>query len=423
MKEDFLHYLWRFKKFPMTGLKTTSGDDLQILNTGQYPELSGPDFFNAQIILGQQKWAGNIEIHLKSSDWYLHHHHHDAAYDNVILHVVWEHDSVIFRKDHSELPTLALRHYIPEDLAASYRELIRPKSWIYCEKQLCSVDLFTMRNWMERLFINRMERKSEMIDALLIKKSADWEGVFFCLLAKNFGLNTNGQSFLEMAESLPFGTIRKEHFEVENLEALFFGRVGLLEAEKQDQYFLNLKSRYHYLTQKYRLNHAVIAPLQFFKHRPDNFPTIRLAQLAMLYQARPELFSSAVECADIAETKSLFDVKVSDYWQTHYQFDRESPPKKKALTTSFVDLLILNTLIPVRFAYAKRRDKDIIESLIACAASLPPETNAIVDKFKTYGLEAQNAFESQALLELKTEYCNKSRCLQCAIGAALLKPG
>lgn len=420
MKEDFLHYLWRYRKFPLTGLSTTSGESIQILHTGQYLQRAGPDFFNAQIIIGSQKWAGNIEIHLKSTDWYIHHHHNDNAYDNVVLHVVWLHDAAVFRKDNTEIPTLELHRYISSDLVHNYEALIHPKSWIYCEKQLASIDEFTIQNWMERLFIERLERKSEAILALLESKTQDWEAVLFSLLAKNFGLNTNGISFHEMAEALPFSIIRKEHFKIRNLEALFFGSCNLLHEEKQDQYFLELHSCFKYLSGKYGLEKTSITPLQFFRLRPDNFPTVRLAQLAMLYHKKEYLFDKLINADIVTEIYNLFNVAVSDYWQTHYQFDRVSPLKKKALTHSFIDLIIINTVIPFRFAYAKSQGKDVIESLMTLLQSLPSETNSILDKFSSFGLKSKNAFESQALLELKNEYCSKSKCLECAIGNTLL---
>ncbi len=421
MKEDFLHYLWRYRKFPLTGLRTTSGEKLQILHTGQYLQRAGPDFFNAQVIIGSQKWAGNIEIHLNSADWYIHHHHDDDAYDNVILHVVWTHDDAIFRKDNTEIPTLELQTYISSDLIHNYESLTHPKSWIYCEKQLVSIDPFIMRNWMERLFIERLERKSEAILALLESKTRDWDAVLFSLLAKNFGLNTNGITFQEMAEVLPFSIIRKEHFELRNLEALFFGSCRLLSEEKQDSYFHDLKNRFEYLSEKYNLRKTSTTPLQFFRLRPDNFPTVRLAQLAMLYHKKENLFDKLINTDVVAEIYSLFNVAVSDYWQTHYQFDRVSPLKKKALTQSFIDLIIINTLIPFRFAYSKSQGKDVIESLMTLLQSLPPETNSVLDKFSSFGVKPKNAFDSQALLELKNEYCSKSRCLECAIGDTLLK--
>ena len=421
MKEDFLHYLWKFKKFDTLNLKTFNGEEITIINAGQYLELAGPDFFNAQITIGNQKWAGNVEIHLKSSDWYVHHHERDEAYENVILHVVWEHDTEIFRKNNSEIPVLELKKYVDAATTINYQSLISPKSWIFCEKQLKEIKEFTINNWLERLFFERLERKSKPIFELLEQTNQDWEGVLFCLLAKNFGLNTNGEIFLKIAQSSPFSIIRKESFEVENLEALLFGSAGLLDSEKEDAYFKDLKFRYYYLLHKYQLEKKIVEPVQFFKHRPDNFPTIRLSQLANLYHCQQNLFSKINTSSSVKSIYKTFDVSASDYWQNHYQFDKESPQKRKKLSKSFIDLIIINTIIPLQFAYAKSQGKEISEDLIQLLNEVATEKNAIMDKFNTFGIKSKSAFESQSLLQLKNEYCNKSRCLECAIGMELLK--
>jgi hypothetical protein len=421
MKEEFLHYLWKFKKFDTLNLKTFNGEEITIINVGQYLELAGPDFFNAQITIGNQKWAGNVEIHLKSSDWYVHHHERDEVYENVILHVVWEHDIEIFRKNNTEIPVLELKKYVDAADITNYQSLISPKSWIFCEKQLKEIDGFTINNWLERLFFERLERKSKPIFELLVQTNHDWEAVLFCLLAKNFGLNTNGEIFSKIAQSIPFSVIRKESFEVENLEALLLGSAGLLDSEKEDTYFKDLKFRYFYLLHKYQLEKGIVEPVQFFKHRPDNFPTIRLSQLANLYHCQQNLFSRIITATSAKAIYEIFEISASDYWQIHYQFDKESPKKKKKLSRSFVDLITINTIIPLQFAHAKSQAKEISEDLIQLLNELAPEKNAIMDKFNSFGIKSKNPFESQSLLQLKNEYCNKSRCLECAIGMELLK--
>jgi hypothetical protein len=421
MKEDFLHYLWRFKKFDTLNLKTSNNEDITISNVGQYLELAGPDFFNAQITIGDQKWAGNVEIHLKSSDWYVHHHEKDAAYENVILHVVWEHDTEIFRKNNIEIPVLELKRYVDNTALDNYELLMSPKSWIFCEKQLSEIDDFVVNNWQERLFFERLERKSEPIHELLTQTNNDWEAVLFILLAKNFGLNTNGNIFFNIANSIPFSIIRKESFEQENLEALLFGNAGLLYIEKEDNYFRDLKFRFDYLSHKYQIERRSFGPVQFFKHRPDNFPTIRLSQLASLYHTEQNLFSKITAIESLDSIYALFKVGASDYWQEHYQFDKISPAKKKNISKSFVDLIVINTIIPVLFAFAKSQGKEISENLLELINKISPEKNVIIDKFSSFGIKSTNAFETQSLLQLKNEYCNKSKCLECAIGMELLK--
>ncbi|MFV8334517.1 DUF2851 family protein [Flavobacterium sp. RSP29] len=421
MKEDFLHYLWKFKKFDILNLKTVSNEEVTIVNVGQYLELACPDFFNAQIVIGTQKWAGNVEIHLKSSDWYVHHHEKDVGYENVILHVVWEHDGAVFRGDNSEIPVLELKKYVEKETVVNYQTLMAPKSWIFCEKQLKDIDEFVLQNWQERLFFERLERKSQPIFDLLEQTNQDWEGVLFCLLAKNFGLNTNGEIFYKMAQSVSFSIIRKESFEVENLEALIFGASGLLDSEKEDNYFKDLKFRYFYLLHKYHIEKIGMEPVQFFKHRPDNFPTIRLSQLANLYHSQQNLFSKISSLNSLKSTYELFQITASEYWQTHYQFDKVSPKKNKGLSKSFIDLIVINTIIPIQFAFAKSQGKEISEDLISLLNEVAPEKNAIIEKFTSFGIQSKTAFITQSLLQLKNVYCNKSKCLECAVGMELLK--
>lgn len=421
MKEDFLHYIWKFKKFDTLNLRDATNQPIQVFNSGYYLQLEGPDFFNAQIQIGDQKWAGNVEIHIKSSDWYIHNHETDEAYQSVILHVVWEHDSEIFRKDNSKIPVLELKKYVDQSLLEAYEILKKTKSWIFCENQLGSIKPFTLNHWLQRLYVERLERKSNSINELVTKTHSDWEAVLFCLLAKNFGLNTNGELFYAIAQEIPFSIIRKEHFELENLEAIFFAKAGLLSHEKEDLYFKNLVERFSFLENKYQLFTAIFETPQFFKHRPDNFPTIRLAQLASLYHEQQNLFVKIIEANSIDAIYDIFKIVVSDYWQTHYIFDKSSTKKSKVLSKAFINLLIINTIVPIKFAYATAKNEESIESLIGLLNSIPPENNAIVQKFNSFHLNSKSAFETQAVLQLKNEYCNKSRCLECAIGIELLK--
>ena len=256
---------------------------------------------------------------------------------------------------------------------------------------------------------------------MLVQTNQDWEAVLFCLLAKNFGLNTNGELFLKIAQSIPFSVFRKESFELENIEALLFGKAGLLNIEKEDRYFKNLHTRFNYLEHKFQLEQSVFEPVQFFKHRPDNFPTIRLSQLANVYHSQHNLFSKVVNANSIESIYDFFRVSVSNYWQNHYQFDKESPKKNKMLSKSFIDLIVINTIIPIQFAYAKSQGKEISEDLIRLMQNVAPESNTVIQKFSSFGVKSKNAFDTQSLLQLKNEYCNKSKCLDCAIGIELLK--
>lgn len=421
MKEDFLHYIWLNKKLDVLNLKTVLGEKVTILHSGSFLQQAGPDFFNAQILIGTQKWAGNIEIHINSSDWYLHNHEKDDAYNNVILHVVWQHDTPIYRKDNTEIPTLELKNYVSETLIANYKNLLVSKQWIYCENNLAQVDDLIVTIWKEKLFLERLQRKAQVVFNLLEQSSNDWETVLFLLLAKNFGLNTNGEIFLKVAQSISFQIVRKEAVDEKLLEALFFGQANMLPQNAEDSYSIDLKSWYDYLKLKYNIAQSVYENVQFFKHRPDNFPTIRLAQLAMLYHKQRNLFSQIIEAKSLKALLAIFDVSVSEYWKTHYNFEVQSKFKEKQLSESFIHLLIINTIIPIKFAYANSLGKDNLEALIALLAEIPAEKNSIIDKFTAIGLPSKSAFDTQSLLQLKNEYCNYKKCLQCSIGLQLLK--
>jgi hypothetical protein len=421
MKEDFLHYLWLYKKFDFANLKTISNKSLTIINSGQYTQLAGPDFFNAQIKIENQKWAGNIEIHINSSDWYLHNHQNDSNYDTVILHVVWNYDTPIFDKNNQEIEVLQIQNYVNSLEIKKYQNLVQAKSWIYCENYIKDVNTFVWDNWQERLFLERLERKTADILKLLEETNNDWEAVLFYLLAKNFGLNTNGESFLNIAKSIGFVVVRKESLESLYLEALFFGQANAIPKEPQDKYTIDLKSWYDYLTHKYALQKVPTVQLQFFKHRPDNFPTIRLAQLASIYATHSNLFSKILVLKTKQDFYDFFDCTISSYWQNHYQLDKISVSKNKNISKSFVDLLLVNTIIPIFFAYNKNIGKDISEELISLLKSLPQEKNNIISKFGEIGIKVDSAFDSQALLQLKSEYCNQQKCLSCAVGLDFLK--
>lgn len=420
MQEDFLHYVWKYKAFSTSSLKTTKGEDVVIKQLGQHNHNSGPDFFNAQINIDGQLWAGNVEIHIKSSDWYHHNHEKDNAYDNVILHVVWEHDTDIFRKDNSKIPTIELKKYVENSLLKSYKALMQSKSWINCEKDFQEVDDFLLNNWLERLFIERLERKSNDISDLLKKSNNDWEAVLFKMLLKNFGLKVNGETFLSLANSINYSIVRKLQHSILDMEALLFGQVGFLDEDIQDTYYLELKLRYRFLNQKFRLNSQGVLPVRFFRLRPSNFPTIRLSQFANLYTNEQQLFSKVMILNTKQEFYEFFHKGVSDFWMTHYTFTSPSKQSKKILTKAFVDLLIINTIVPLKFSYAKFQGKNIEESLLKLIREVNLESNSVVKKFLELKPIEKNALTSQALLQLKQQYCDKNKCLQCAIGNSLI---
>lgn len=422
MKEDFLHFVWRNKQFDISNLISEQHQKIEIMRFGDYVQMSGPDFFNAQLYIDNQLWAGNIEMHLKASDWYAHQHEIDSNYDNVILHVVWEYDIDVFRKDGSVLPVLNLSKFIDPVLIKNYCDLQTSKNWLYCENQLNEIDDFTWFQWKEKLLIDRLEIKSKPIDILLKETHNNWEEVLFVLLTKNFGLNINGSVFNQTATAISYKTISKERFSSFNLEALFFGVSGLLQIPKEDNYYKEMYAEFIFLKRKYNLKLTISEPIHFFKLRPDNFPTIRFSQLANLLHQKEHLFSDLIQQElTIKNVYPYFSISVSDYWTTHYVFDKESQFTIKKLSPSFVDLLLLNTILPMRFVYLKsigRYDFDLIFELYK---NLKPEKNKIIDKFRSLNISIQSAFDSQALIHLKKNFCDKKKCLQCVIGVRLLR--
>lgn len=420
MREDFLHYVWNYKQFDFSDLKTVCQKEISIIDSGKYLQSSGADFFNAQLMIDGLRWAGNVEIHLKSSDWYVHNHHTDSNYDNVILHVVWDYDVDVYRKNNTEIPVLQLKDYIKKDVNDSYMDLVKNKSWIFCENQLPFVDKQLFSEWKNILFTERLLQKSLVIEELLKENQNDWEAVLFCMLFKNFGLNTNGNSFFEIAKSIPFPIVRKESFEVENLEALFFGKTNLLDQDFEDNYLKDLQNRWNYLKAKHRIESTFFERLEFFKHRPDNFPTVRLAQIAQLYHKNQYFFDSIIKADSVTEIYNIFDSETSDYWKTHYILDKESPEKRKPLSKNFIDLLIINTIVPFRFAYSRYQRKNSDAVLKDLMFSVKPEKNTIIERFDKLGIKSEKAFDSQALLHLKKQYCDFKRCLECKVGKSLL---
>ena len=421
MQEDFLHYIWKHKKFRFNNLETTTGESIVVTSVGQHNFNSGPDFFNAKIKVGDQLWAGNVEIHIKSSDWFLHSHEQDKAYDNVILHVVWEDDTEVFRKDNTPIPTLQLKDVVDVTMLNNYEKLFaKQNKWINCENDFPSTDDFVLTNWLERLYLERLERKSETINTLLVASKNDWESVFFKMLTKNFGLKVNGESFFSLGQSIDFSIIRKIQSNPQVLEAFLFGQAGLLKQDVEDAYYLDLKNEYKFLKQKFGLQNNQVLPLQFFRLRPLNFPTIRLSQLANLYNKHQNLFSKVIELNEVEDFYELFKVSTSDFWKTHYTFQKTSKTSIKTLSKSFVDLLLINTILPIKFCYAKQKGVEIDSEIIKIATAITSEKNNIISAFNNLKKVSKSSLDSQALIQLKTEYCDKNNCLKCAVGNQFL---
>lgn len=423
MREDLLHYIWKYRKLQLTNLVTSKNEAVTILDVGSHNHLAGPDFFNAKIDIDGQLWAGTVEIHIKSSDWYAHNHERDSNYDNVILHVVWEDDSTVFRSDKTEISTLELKNYISKSLLEAYQKLFDKTGvhFINCEKDIAQIDGFVFQNWLERLYFERLERKSVLIEELLEKSQNDWEKVIFILLLKSFGSKINSESFLSLSQTLDFSIIRKIQNNVLQMESLLFGQLGLLENDSADAYFKNLKKEYDYLKHKFDLSSKGIQKPDFFKLRPSNFPTIRLSQFANLYGEHQNVFSKIIEASTSKEIYAIFEISASTYWNNHFTFGKESKKSIKKLTKNFVDLIIINTVLPIKLSYAKYMGSDASEEIIRMISTTNKEKNTIISSFEKIGRAALNAKDSQALIQLYTEYCTKNKCLQCTVGNSLLQ--
>ncbi|QNM87040.1 DUF2851 family protein [Polaribacter pectinis] len=422
MNEDFLHYVWKYKLFSKGDLKTTSNEVLTILKSGIHNKNSGPDFLNSELKIDDQVWIGNVEIHTKSSDWYLHNHEIDTNYDAVILHVVWEDDATIYMKNNKALPTLILKNLVDKAVFTNYQQLFsKEQRWIPCQSEIANVDRFVFDNWKERLFFDRLERKSNVIKKSLKVENDNYEAVLFQLLAKNFGLKVNGESFLRLAKSVDFSIIRKCSFNEKQLSALLFGQAGFFEVEFEEEYHQELKEEYKYLKHKYNLKPIANSEFSFFRMRPNNFPTIRIAQLIALFVKHQNLFSKLMIVKNLEGFYKLFSVDVYPFWKTHYSFEKESKSSAKKLTKSFVDLLIINTIIPLKFLYKKSREVVYEDEFLDLLRNIKSEKNSIISKFSELKIISKNAFDTQALLELKNNYCAPKRCLECAIGKTILK--
>ncbi|CAL2105995.1 conserved hypothetical protein [Tenacibaculum sp. 190524A02b] len=422
MKEEFLHFLWKHKLFLTKKIYTSQNEEIVVVKTGSHNKNSGPDFLNAHLKINGQAWVGNIEIHLKSSDWYLHYHEVNTTYDAVILHIVWEHDVEVYMKNDKALPTLELKNYVNNKLLANYRNLFSKElRWIPCERSMDKVDTFLIQNWLERLYFERLENKAVVIKGLLRETNNDYEAVLFQLLAKNFGLKVNGVAFFNLAKSIDYTIIRKLRFDSLALSALLFGQAGFLEEDYEEPYFFKLKKEYAYIKHKYNLKTLSGNQFSFFRMRPTNFPTVRIAQLIMLLHQHQNLFSQLMKYEKIVDFYKCLKVEVDTFWQKHYTFQTTSKTSLKRITESFIDLLLINTILPLRFVYFQETKQLDNETFVELIQQINSEKNSILKKFNTINIKAKNALESQALLELKNNYCNEKRCTECVIGTYLLR--
>ncbi len=421
MKEDFIYYLWRNKLFD-TSLLTTDNKPVKIIKQGTRNTDSGPDFTNARIKIGDTLWAGNVEIHVLASDWFRHGHHHDNAYDSIILHVVFEKDMPVRRNNGEKIPTLAIKGKFDMNLYGKYIDFITAQRWIPCEHLLKNTDRMIFECFMVRLIIERLEHKLTFINNKLNQNKNNWEQSFYEHLARSFGFNVNAEPFELLAKSLPVNYLAKHKNNLLQIEAMLFGQSGLLNTDKTDDYTTKLKKEYKHLREKFSLQAVDKHLWKFMRLRPYNFPTIRIAQLAALIHTSSNLFSQIIQISSYKELHKMFQVVASDYWNRHYLFGKSTGKRPKKLGTGSIDLIIINTIIPFVFAYGRYKDNAMLtDHALNLLNEVPPENNNIIKKWKNCGAEVKNALHSQSLLELKENYCDRKKCLDCNIGNFLIR--
>lgn len=421
MTEDLLHFIWKYKLLNPVDFYTTSHVSLLIHKYGDHNRNAGPDFTDARIKLGDTEWAGTIEIHKKSSDWFLHHHHTDKAYDNVILHVVYEHDKEIYNSKNQIIPCFELKHFLSKDILERYESLYQNKQQIPCGILFSEVPEIIAEPWLERMLIGRLETKTDFIQELFLFTQKNWDETFYLLLFKNFGFHVNGDAFLQVGKSIPLNTLLKHAGSVLQIEALLYGQAGLLSETYSDNYAQHLLKEYNYLKHKYNL-HPIPHKLKFLRLRPKNFPTIRLAQLADFILKYQRTFSKISEANSTEDVKKLFSVSVSDYWKTHYTFSEQSIQEEKNLGNASIESIIINTVCPLLFFYGRlKQDEKMVEKALRLYYDLKPESNHIVKLYKDISYKPKHASHSQALLHLHGNYCRNKKCLECGMGVFLLR--
>lgn len=422
MRESFLHYLWRTRRFDATDLCTTDGQKIEIQQVGELNTHAGPDFFDARIRIGQTVWAGNIEMHLKASEWMAHRHDTDRAYDNVILHVVLENDLPIVRPHGEQIPCLELKNRIPPTLLDHYERLEAESLWIPCQHFFPTVPDIVKFNWLDRVLVERLEQKTAIISDALSHTGNHWEEAFYHLLARSFGLKINVDPFETLARSTPLLILAKHKSSLLQIEALLFGQAGMLNRPFKDEWPRLLVREYRHLAHKYGLTPMEASQWKFLRLRPANFPTVRLAQFAALVHHSSQLFSKILEARNLREIEHLLEVQTSPYWLHHFQFDKPSIAREKNLGKAFIHTIVINTIVPCLFHYGMSRQLEgPKKKALALLEEIPAENNALLDAWALLGLQTHNAFQSQALIHLKTRYCDAKKCLECSIGHAVLK--
>ena len=428
--EQLLHYVWKHKMFPLKELLTTDGRALEVIDPGLHNHNAGPDFFNAKVKIDGTLWVGNVEIHDRSSDWYRHGHDHDSAYDNVVLHVAGIIDSEVKTTNGQLLPQLQLD--VPPMVQQQYEELLKTDQYPPCYRIIPDLSALTVHAWMAALQTERLERKTEDIRRRADRCNGSWEDAYFVTLARNYGFGINGDAFEQWAYHVPLSAVGKHRDDLFQIEAIFMGQAGLLELDTvpahyqkdalNEGYFAKLRNEYQYLAHKFSLQPMSATQWRFLRLRPQNFPHIRISQLANLYYERKASLSRLIECQTIKELQEMMHTHVTPYWETHYTFGSESPVNGKHLSPFSLNLLMINTAIPMLFAYGRHASNEqLCDRAFDFLEELKAENNHIIRMWRDCGLEVRNAGDSQALIQLKKEYCDRKDCLRCRFGFEYLR--
>lgn len=422
MREDFLHYCWQYRKIQDQPLNTTDGEQVVVVHPGQHNTDAGPDFTSARLKIGDLLWAGDVEIHIKSSEWHQHQHDEDPAYNNVILHVVYEDDKPAFKANGQTIPTLQVKGHIDWAMVERYEQLVQNRDWIPCAPLLHKVPDFHWHQWLGRLTIERLEERAADIEGLLHQTNHSWEAAFYLRLMRNFGMKVNGIPFETLARSLPLALLAKHKNQLLQIEALLFGQAGFLAQVFTDPYPVALQREYAHLRHKYDLQPLPEGSWKWLRLRPANFPTIRLAQFAALVYQQNHLFSKLLEADTIKTLQAYFHVSPSSYWDDHYRFDKQSKPRKKTLGKAAINNILINTVVPFVFYYGQfKQQPDLRDKALAWLEEIPPERNHIVSKFSRLHKKPEHAGQTQAMLRLKQKYCTPVRCLHCQVGNFVLQ--
>lgn len=423
MKEFFLHYIWKFNLFTREDLATFHGSYLDVIKVGKMNLDAGPDFKEAEISIGNKLWIGSVEMHVNSSDWDLHHHSNDLAYQNVILHVVWNHDREIDILRTRNVQTLVLKDFVKPEIVYNYQNIVQSEiKTIHCENLISTINLNQFSLWFERLLIERFEEKTIAILEILTKNQNNWEETLFKSLASNFGLKVNIDAFETWSNSFPFKVLQKVQFNSQKVEALFFGQAGFLEDDINNDYYISLKSEYQFLKNKYQLEPVSNQIFRFSKMRPIGFPTIRLAQLAAVYSNYQQLFSLIIKQNDLKYLYNIFDnILLNPFWENHYTFKNESKYLIKNIAKDKINNLLINTIIPIRYAYERNNNEVEIDFYLELLDKISPENNSTLNEYERIGFKNKSAKDSQQLIQLKKRYCSEKKCLNCAIGHQILR--